>query len=119
MISHISTKISYRRAAPPGVSSTPCKCIRFQNAPYPNREEQQALLATSLHRLEFLGRGIVLNLNTLLWYRSKKKEVGMASHSKKTESIRKRKKAAQARKRKKLASKMSTPAFAVHIDKSE
>jgi hypothetical protein len=43
----------------------------------------------------------------------------MASNSKKTEMIRKRKKTAQARKRKKSASKMSTPAFAIHIDKSE
>ncbi|OPX96221.1 MAG: hypothetical protein A4E62_00054 [Syntrophorhabdus sp. PtaU1.Bin002] len=43
----------------------------------------------------------------------------MASNSKKTESIRKRKKTAQAKKRKKLASKMSTPVFAIHIDKSE
>jgi len=43
----------------------------------------------------------------------------MASNSKKTESIRKRKRTAQAKKRKKLASKMSTPVFAIHIDKSE
>ncbi|MGB4223787.1 MAG: hypothetical protein WBJ54_08225 [Syntrophorhabdus sp.] len=43
----------------------------------------------------------------------------MASNTKKTESIRKRKRAAQGKKRKKVMSKMSTPAFPIHLDKTE
>ncbi|HNQ47530.1 MAG TPA: hypothetical protein PK125_07840 [Syntrophorhabdus sp.] len=43
----------------------------------------------------------------------------MASNTKKTESIRKRKRAAQGKKRKKVMSKMSTPAFPIHPDKTE
>jgi hypothetical protein len=41
----------------------------------------------------------------------------MPSNSKKTELRRKRKRTAQGKKRKKLAAKMSTPAFAIHVDK--
>jgi hypothetical protein len=43
----------------------------------------------------------------------------MASNSKKTEMRRKRKQAGAGKKRKKAMGKMSTPAFAVHVDKGE
>ncbi len=43
----------------------------------------------------------------------------MASNTKKTDARRKRKKTSQGKKRKVIMSKMSTPAFAVHVEKSE
>ncbi len=43
----------------------------------------------------------------------------MASNTKKTDLRRKRKQAGAGKKRKKLMSKMSTPAFAIHVEKSE
>jgi hypothetical protein len=43
----------------------------------------------------------------------------MASNTKKTDMRRKRKRSAQGKKRKRAMSKMSTPAFAVHPEKSE
>jgi hypothetical protein len=43
----------------------------------------------------------------------------MASNTKKTELRRKRKRTAMGKKRKRLLSRMSTPAFSVHIDKDE
>jgi len=43
----------------------------------------------------------------------------MPSNTKKTELRRKKKKTSQAKKRKKIQSKMSTPAFAIHIEKDE
>ncbi len=48
-----------------------------------------------------------------------KKEIYMASNSKKTDSIRKRKRSTQGKKRKKVMSKMSTPTFPIHTDKNE
>jgi hypothetical protein len=60
----------------------------------------------------------VLNKGNILWY-GNKKEARMASNSKKTESIRKRKRTTQGKKRKKLTSKMSTPTFPIHPDKTE
>ena len=43
----------------------------------------------------------------------------MASNTKKTEMRRKRKRSSQGKKRKNIMSKMSTPAFAIHPEKSE
>ena len=43
----------------------------------------------------------------------------MASNTKKTDMRRKRKKGNQGKKRKTIMSKMSTPAFAIHPEKSE
>jgi hypothetical protein len=43
----------------------------------------------------------------------------MASNSKKTGLIRKRKRTSQGKKRKKIMSKISTPAFSIHVSKDE
>ncbi|MBS1238371.1 MAG: hypothetical protein H6R39_31 [Deltaproteobacteria bacterium] len=43
----------------------------------------------------------------------------MPSNTKKTELRRKKKKTSQARKRKKVMSKMSTPAFDIHVSRNE
>ncbi|HEY3275675.1 MAG TPA: hypothetical protein VGJ94_03570 [Syntrophorhabdaceae bacterium] len=43
----------------------------------------------------------------------------MASNTKKTDMRRKRKKTSQGKKRKNVMSKMSTPAFAIQVEKSE
>ncbi len=47
------------------------------------------------------------------------KEDEMPTNTKKTELRRKRKKSSQNKKRKKIQSKMSTPVFAIHVDKDE
>ena len=47
-----------------------------------------------------------------------KKEVAMASNTKKTELIRKRKRTANGKKRKKIMSKRSTPVFPIHAEKN-
>jgi hypothetical protein len=55
-----------------------------------------------------------------LWYckgLSDKEELIMPSNTKMTELKRKKKKANLGKKRKKKMSKMSTPAFAIHVDK--
>jgi hypothetical protein len=43
----------------------------------------------------------------------------MGSNTKKVELRRKRKRTASGKKRKRIMSKMSTPAFAIHVDKNE
>jgi hypothetical protein len=47
-----------------------------------------------------------------------KKEVVMASNTKKTEMIRKRKRTASGKKRKSIQSKASTPVFPIHVEKN-
>jgi hypothetical protein len=54
-----------------------------------------------------------------MWYAAPiKKEVNMASNTKKTELIRKRKRTALGKKRKKVMSKASTPTFPIHVEKN-
>ena len=47
----------------------------------------------------------------------KRRKVEMSSNSKKTGSIRNRKRTSQGKKRKKVMSKISTPAFPIHVEK--
>jgi len=62
---------------------------------------------------------IVIEDKEVLCYVNKKRRMVMASNSKKTGLIRKRKRTSQGKKRKKITSKISTPAFSIHVSKDE